>query len=51
MVQKTTFGEKLELIANFGDEPFRSSETEVPAHTIRTRHLDSGQSADYPAKP
>jgi hypothetical protein len=40
-VQRTTFGEELEQVANFGDEPFEYEGTMIPAHAILARQLDS----------
>jgi len=46
-VQKTTFGDKLELIANFRDQPFVYQGTSVPAHAILKRSLDGKTSILY----
>ena len=34
LVQRTTFGETVELTANFGDAVYRSGGVEVPPHSI-----------------
>jgi hypothetical protein len=43
LVQRTTFGGKVEMIANFGAEPHQG----VPPRSIAARHLDSGQTEIY----
>jgi hypothetical protein len=47
-VQRTTFGDSVELTANFGDAVYRSSGLEIPPHAIVARHPGSGETAVFP---
>ena len=42
LVQRTRFGDKLEMVGNFGDQAFDWQGTSLPAHSILARGLDSG---------
>jgi len=41
-VQRTVFGGKVELIANFGEQPFDHAGTQLPPRSIMSRRLDGG---------
>ncbi len=43
LVQRTVFGGGVEMIANFGSVVFEHKGTEIPARTIRARHLSIGE--------
>ena len=47
MIQRTVFGDKLEIIANFGDEPYRFDSQEIPKHSMRAKWLDRGRIVVY----
>jgi hypothetical protein len=47
MVQQTTFGDKLERVANFSDEPFEFHGTKIPPHAIIVRRLDAPEKKLY----
>jgi hypothetical protein len=49
MVQRTTFGDRLELTANFGDAVYHGGGVDVPPHAIVARHVPGGETATYPA--
>jgi hypothetical protein len=49
LVQRTTFGDRVELIANFGARPFQRAGDTVPQHSILARQLASGKIVVYPA--
>lgn len=46
LVQKTVFGNSIEMIANFRDVPYQDG-VEVPAQSIAARYLDSGKMVVY----
>lgn len=43
MVQRTKFGNELELVANFRDEPFSYNGSEIPGQSVLARWLDTRQ--------
>ncbi|KPK62067.1 MAG: hypothetical protein AMK73_06850 [Planctomycetes bacterium SM23_32] len=43
LVQRTLFGEGLEVVANFGTEPFRHRGAQVPSRSVMATWLDSGR--------
>ena len=45
--QRTRFGDKVERVANFGNEAFEYEGTKIPAHAIAVRRLDSGVTKVY----
>lgn len=48
LVQKTTFGNAIEMIANFRDVPYTGG-IQIPAQAIAARYLDSGKVIVYEA--
>ncbi len=51
MVQRTVFGERVEMVANFADEDFRHGGTLVPPRSILARWLDSGETKVFTPPP
>lgn len=52
LVQKTTFGDALELVANFGAQPFDDRGITVPPRAVLSRHSNSGDHLIYlPLEP
>jgi hypothetical protein len=51
LVQRTTFGINLELIANFSGSVFRGTGFEIPPHSIAGRKKDSNALTLYPTVP
>jgi hypothetical protein len=47
MVQRTIFGDQLEMISNFRAQPYRIDGTDLPGQSIRARWIDSGQLLSY----
>ncbi|MDR3712260.1 MAG: glycoside hydrolase [Puia sp.] len=47
MVQMTRFGNVLEIVANFGPQPFTYSGKVIPEHGLLIHHLDTGAYAVY----
>lgn len=47
LVQKTRFGEKLEVIANFGDQPFEYAGTSIPKQSVLAHWLDGRKAVLY----
>jgi len=43
MVQRTLFGDSLELVANFANEPFRHDGMEIPGRSILAKWVGTGQ--------
>ncbi|MGB7161162.1 MAG: glycoside hydrolase, partial [Tepidisphaeraceae bacterium] len=41
-VQRTVFGDKVEMVANFGEKPFDHAGTQVPPRSIMSRRLAGG---------
>jgi hypothetical protein len=50
MVQRTTFGDGLELTANFGDGAYRAGTVDVPAHSIVARQPNRAAVSIYAAQ-
>jgi hypothetical protein len=50
LVQKTSFGNAIEMIANFRNVPYTDG-IQIPAQSIVARHLDSGQIILYEPLP
>jgi hypothetical protein len=48
LVQRTTFGDAVELTANFGGTVYRSRTVEVPPGTIVARDVRTGQTSAFP---
>lgn len=48
LVQRTTFGDQVELIANFGGQSFQHAGRTVPAHSILAHWQQSGKTILYP---
>jgi hypothetical protein len=48
LVQKTTFGAAVEMIANFRGEPYQYGAVRIPAWGIVARHMDSGRVETFP---
>ena len=51
MVQRTVFGDKVEMVANFADKPFEDSRAAVPGRSALARWLESGATAVYTPAP
>ena len=51
LVQQTVFGDKVELIANFGEQDFKRNDLTVPADSIAAVWRDSGKRVVYTAQP
>jgi len=52
MVQRTVFGEAVEMVANFAEEDFRYLETAIPGRSILARWLETEDTRVYtPAPP
>lgn len=49
LVQKTTFGDALEMVANFGSQPFKYLDSAIPPESILCRHTKTGESLLYSA--
>jgi hypothetical protein len=47
MVQRTTFGDKIEMVANFGPGAFRYGDTTLGKESILVKRLDSGKTQTY----
>jgi hypothetical protein len=47
LVQRTQFGERVEIVANFSSEEWASGEMRVPAHSAWARHRDTGETAVF----
>jgi len=47
LAQRATFGDKIELVANFGDEPFRYEQSTIPGQTIVAKWVESGKTVVY----
>jgi hypothetical protein len=47
LVQRTVFGRRIEMVANFGREPFVYEGIRIPAGAIAARRLPSGQETVY----
>jgi hypothetical protein len=46
-VQRTTFGDKIEMVANFGPGDFRYGDTTLGKESILVKRLDSGNTQTY----
>ena len=42
LVQRTRFDDRVEMVANFGEQAFAWQGTSLPAHSILARRLDGG---------
>ncbi len=52
MVQRTAFGDAVEMVANFAEEDFHHLETAIPGRSILARWLETGDTRVYtPAQP
>ncbi len=51
MVQRTVFGERVEMVANFGRESFSYEGAAVPARSILARWLETGETRTYTPLP
>jgi hypothetical protein len=47
MVQRTMFGDTLELVVNFRNEPFHRDGVEIPARTIFAKWIATGQESIF----
>ena len=47
MVQRTVFGDKVEMVANFSDKGFEYRETVIPGRSILARWIETGDSRVY----
>jgi hypothetical protein len=47
MVQRTVFGERVEMVANFSEKDFMHREIVVPGRSILARRLDTGDTRIY----
>jgi hypothetical protein len=51
MVQRTVFGDKVEITANFTDAPFEDGGIAVPARSVVAHRLDTGETRTYTPAP
>jgi len=51
MVQRTVFGDEVEMVANFTDKPFEDARAAIPPRSILARWLGSGATAVYTPAP
>jgi hypothetical protein len=51
LVQKTTFGHAVEMIANFRNTPFKDADALIPASAIAARYLVSGRVEIFQPSP
>jgi hypothetical protein len=47
LVQRTIFGNKTELIANYSDEPFEYQSTIIPSRSIIVKSLENNETEVY----
>jgi len=48
-VQQTVFGDRVELIANFGEQEYRYDDLKVPARSVMARWRETGKRLVYTA--
>jgi hypothetical protein len=46
-VQRTVFGNRVEMVANFAQEDFPYQETAIPGRSVRARWLDTGRTQTF----
>jgi hypothetical protein len=51
LVQRTVFGEKVEIVANFGDNPVDRSGVSVAPRSVMSRRLDTGEIRHFSPAP
>lgn len=51
LVQRTRFGDEIEITANFRDKEWRTGDTAFPPHTVQAIWVKAGKSARYTAVP
>lgn len=51
LVQRTQFGDRIEVIANFGSDEWTNGEARVPGHSVWARDMDSGAATALTPQP
>ena len=51
LVQKTAFGDRMEITANFGSTPFENDQGRVAPRSVTARWLATGKRADFTPSP